>query len=155
MALRTVAADRLSTTLLELEQGNDRRPEHPDEYESGQDRAARPYRLIAEDVEYREIVGEAGEHVVKHSIVLVGRPKTRLHRLYDRAHAAAERSFDHNDVARTQRIEQRLGEPLGSIGIGATAIRRDPFPQMRHERSRGIEDIDLGSLDSFGETGMK
>ena len=26
---------------------------------------------------------------------------------------------------------------------------------MRHERPGGIEDIDLRSLDSFGETGMK
>jgi hypothetical protein len=61
-----VGADRLAPPLLHLEQRDDARPEQEDEDEGGEDGKPRARRLIAEDVEERDFVGEAGQQKEKH-----------------------------------------------------------------------------------------
>src|SRR5687767_7233310 len=66
MPLRSVAADGLAPALLHLEERDDRRPEPPDEKQGGEDGRSRPRRLVAEHVEDRDLIGQAGEQVIEH-----------------------------------------------------------------------------------------
>jgi hypothetical protein len=59
-------ADRLAPPLLHLQQRDDARPEQEDEQKCGQHGGACARRLIAEDIEERELVGEARQQEKEH-----------------------------------------------------------------------------------------
>ena len=71
---------------------------------------AGPRRLIAEHVERREFVGQAGQQIIEHQSDC---PCRRLDKrasdgLDQRPHAAAERALDHHHIAGPEPAEQRV-----------------------------------------------
>ena len=109
MPLRPVAADGLPPTLLHFQKGNDSRPENEDEKQGGQNGPARPRGKIAEHVEGRNIICQAGEEVVEHKLIVpVHWRKTRSYGFNQRSHAAAQRPLDHDDVPGMKPVQKTV-----------------------------------------------
>ena len=94
-------ADRLALALLHLQPVDQRPPEDQPDQQRRHDRPACAERQIAEQVEEPEVAGEGFEQKIQHDAFLFRRIRdgARLECVDYGGHAAAERTFHHDDVA--------------------------------------------------------
>ena len=129
MRLRAILADRLALALAQAQQGNHRRAEQKNEQQRRHRGAGGPERDVAKQVErleMRAVFRKQGEHRL--FSVLGWRRQPRADRLDHRSHAAAERTFDADNVMRADRRDDGRGQGGGIGGVGAAPRRRQFVP---------------------------
>src|SRR6202140_4701735 len=168
MRLGAVAANRLALALTKPQVVDNPGTEQENEQCAGHHCAAGTKGDVAKHVQEGPEHAHAGNGVgkidqpVEHSIRLYRgfvvrgfAGKALLERIDYRFHLRAERSLDHDNIAGAYRGDGLGFETGRALGIAAPFTRGKRVPQVAHQRTTTIHQIDVIGLDGLIETAMQ